>query len=96
VVEAANKEYLDEHDVIQQFLQSCIVFVDAARTRTTKVYEAYKQFCEQQGLRPVSLATLTKRLRMKGIECRTAQVTKGASPERAYFGIAILEEDSRI
>jgi putative DNA primase/helicase len=89
VVEAANKEYLDEHDVIQQFLSTCVIFVEGAKTRTTTVYESYKLFCEQQGLRPVSLATLTKRLRLKGIECRPAQLKSGASPERAYFGITI-------
>lgn len=92
VVEAANKEYLDEHDVIQQFLDTCVVFVEGAKTRTTVVYERYKQFCESQGLRPVSLATLTKRLRMKGIECRTAQLASGADPQRAYLGITVPEQ----
>jgi putative DNA primase/helicase len=92
IVEAANNEYLNEHDVIQQFLDTCIEFVEGSKTRTTKVYEAYKQFCEQHGLRPVSLATLTKRLRLKGIESRPAQLVPGESPERAYFGIALRDD----
>ena len=92
VVEAANKEYLDEHDVIQQFLNTCVIFVEGEKTRTAVVYDSYKQFCETQGLRPVSLATLTKRLRMKGIESRPAQLRSGAAPERAYFGIIVPDQ----
>ncbi len=98
IVEAANLEYLHEHDILQQFLDEYVTFATDAKTRTTAIYECFRQFCEEQGLRPFSLATLTKRLKTKGIDCRTAQLVKGDSPQRAYLGIHLsvkIEFDPR-
>jgi len=92
VVDAANSEYLHEHDILQQFLDEYIDFEPEYKTRTTVIYAAFRQFCEQHGLRPYSLATMTKRLRAKKIECRTAQLVKGENPQRAYIGIRVRGE----
>jgi putative DNA primase/helicase len=92
VVEAANSEYLHEHDILQQFLDEYIEFDPEFKTRTTAIYSGFKQFCDQHGLKPYSLATMTKRLGAKNIECRTAQLAKGEDPKRAYIGIRIRVE----
>lgn len=98
VVEAANAEYLFEHDVLQQFLDEETTRNPAARVRTLDVLEALNEFLKQRAHNEISLTTLTRRLRAKGIECRTAQLGPGQNPQRAYFGIKLernIEENPR-
>ena len=89
VVESANAEYLFEHDVIQQFLDEETTKDPAARVRTLDVVQSVNEFLKERGHNEISLTTLTRRLRAKGIECRTAQLERGQSPQRSYFGIRL-------
>jgi putative DNA primase/helicase len=98
VVEAANAEYLFEHDVLQQFLDDCVVKDASARVRTLEVLQALNQYATARGHAEISQTTLTKRLRAKGVECRTAQLERGKNSQRAYYGIRLgpeAEDDYR-
>jgi putative DNA primase/helicase len=92
VVEAANAEYLFEHDVLQQFLDECVDRDPSAKVRTVKVLQALNRYAKERGHAEISQSTLTKRLRAKGIECRTAQLERGQNSERAYYGLKLKPE----
>lgn len=61
------EEYRDESDVIQQFIDECLIKSDGARTKYTAVYARYKDWSKENGFCQCNKSTLRKRLSAKGL-----------------------------
>ena len=90
----ANAEYLRENDIVQQFLDEHTHPDPNGRVNGSVLYDAFREFLEREGYsRPITRPTFTRKLKGKGIESRTAQLTPKSAPVRAYFGIRFRDTD---
>ena len=90
----ANAEYLRENDIVQQFLDEHTRADPDGRVSGSVLYDAFREFLEREGYsRPITRPTFTRKLKGKGIESRTAQLTPKSAPVRAYFGIRFRDTD---
>lgn len=88
VVDAANREYFDENDVIQQWLDENTEAEDGFRSEAKEMYDDFSAWYAQAGYRfPITRTAFTKRLKAKGIISTTATIEKGANSVRVYVGI---------
>lgn len=60
--------YKYEQDLIAQFITECLDFDDQFTTDHQKLYEAYRDFCNQIGSYPFKKPTFTIRMKQKGFE----------------------------
>jgi putative DNA primase/helicase len=89
VVVSATQQYAKDQDTIGRFVEElCEVPAGAGevRTDTGALREAYEQWCEQAGERPVSAKRLTQELRDR-FKVTDGRGTKG---RRFYRGIRLL------
>jgi putative DNA primase/helicase len=69
VVLEATKDYFDEQDTIQQWLDDCTEDGgEFAFSRTTELFASWKAWCEARNTKPGSERTLSEALRDKGFE----------------------------
>ena len=68
VVEQATKEYREESNPIGQFINDNLQKSDGFNTSLKDVYENYKKWCEDQGLKPFGVRNFANELRKAGIE----------------------------
>jgi phage/plasmid-associated DNA primase len=67
-VAAASTEYLDDEDVLQQFLTDETVTDPAGFMTTTDLHDRFQFWCERQGLNAWTLHTLRKELKSRGFQ----------------------------
>jgi phage/plasmid-associated DNA primase len=65
-VRAASEEYMDDEDILGQFLAERAILDPMAFTTTTDLHENFKFWCEKQGLHPWTLHNLRKELKTRG------------------------------
>jgi putative DNA primase/helicase len=83
-VTEASAEYRDEEDTLADFIGDEIENDPAERTDTGSMFERYQAWAGRNGLRyPLTLRTLTKRLRERGLRCTR---THG---QRHWQGVAL-------
>ncbi|MBG0567553.1 phage/plasmid primase, P4 family [Actinoplanes aureus] len=88
-VTAATAAYARDQDTVGRFVEEmCRHGQDAATLRvvTTVLRDAYEQWCEQAGERPVSAKRLTQELRRFGVAD-----ARGSKGRRYYEGIALVD-----
>lgn len=61
-VKAAIEEYRKESDKVARFTEECLEKIDGAEVRTSAVYKAYTQWCEDNGCRPENSAKFNQAL----------------------------------
>lgn len=54
VVRAAIDEYKNEEDTVGHFLSECVNARETAKVRAGELYKAYREWCEQNGHKPMS------------------------------------------
>ena len=67
VIEATN-EYRHDMDSVGDFLEECCVLDDNAIQKVKEVYDAYRQWCEQNGERPMSKNNLSNEFKRRGFQ----------------------------
>lgn len=61
-VKEAIEEYRKESDKVARFTEECLEKIDGAEVRTSAVYKAYTQWCEDNGCRPENSAKFNQAL----------------------------------
>lgn len=67
-IEAATREYLEEVDPIARFLEECTTRQDGVLTPSSKLYQQYKNWCEDEGQGAYSNARFSMNLIRRGYE----------------------------
>lgn len=67
-ITAASDEYLDDEDLLGQFLQDETKSDTAAFTTTTDLHQRFSQWCERQGLHAWTMRTLQKEVKARGFQ----------------------------
>jgi len=80
VVKEASEEYRQSQDIIGEFIDDQIEACDGERLPRATVFKAYKQWCEDNGEKPVYQSTLTQKLKERGWK----DATRGK--ERSFEG----------
>jgi P4 family phage/plasmid primase-like protien len=90
-VEKATASYREEQDILGAFIEECcIVGPDGAQAGATQLYNAYKQWCERGGERPLTQTGFGNRLVERGF--RKGRNT--ATGRMEYHGIGVVTEQS--
>lgn len=61
-VKVAIEEYRKDSDKVARFTEECLEKIDGAEVRTSAVYKAYTQWCEDNGCRPENSAKFNQAL----------------------------------
>lgn len=61
-VKVAIEEYRKDSDKVARFTEDCLEKIDGAEVRTSAVYKAYTQWCEDNGCRPENSAKFNQAL----------------------------------
>lgn len=87
-VSSATAAYARDSDTVGRFTEEMCRRVpdDAGRVPTTALRDAYEQWCEQVGERPVSAKRLTQDLRRQGVG-----EARGGKGRRFYTGIVLSD-----
>jgi putative DNA primase/helicase len=67
-VRNATREYRSEMDLLEQFLDECVVHDKAAAVSAGDLYEAYRQWCDRGGLNPQSNQSFGRKLVERGFD----------------------------
>ena len=86
-VMAATQEYREESDPVGLFLSGWCERTDKAETQATILYEAYKLWCVENAVDPMTNTLFGRMLPERGIEKRTSGVVR-------YCGIQLTDEAS--
>jgi DNA polymerase-1 len=79
--------YKTREDIVASFVAACVEQVEGAAVSRKELYEAFKRYCEEMGLSPITANSFTRRFRelLKPSEITT-------SGERKYLNIRVREE----
>ena len=83
-VTAATEDYRNEMDVIGAFLGDRCELGDTHEARAAQLYKAYREWCEEQGERPVSVRAFADRLQERGLDKHRDRAGV------AYIGVSLL------
>jgi putative DNA primase/helicase len=62
-VMAATEDYRREEDILGRFLTECTIQQRGARTRAQDLYQAYREWCDANGITPRSNTTFGKKVK---------------------------------
>jgi putative DNA primase/helicase len=66
IVRTATQEYRSEEDTLGQFLEDCCTIYPDAKVRSGEVYEAYKKWCGESGIKnAMTLTAFGKRMKLR-------------------------------
>jgi putative DNA primase/helicase len=85
-VAEATRDYREEMDILQQFIDDCCVTGSACEADSGDLYSTYTSWCERNGEKPVAQRTLGVKLRDKGFVPKKATAGK-----RQWLGIGIVD-----
>ena len=89
-VRAATAEYRGEMDVLAAFLEDQCVEQAGAKVQSSKLYAAYKTWCDENGEYAVSNKAFSLRLRERGVE------NMRKSSGMHWLGLGLLADPSRL
>ncbi|MBA2882078.1 putative DNA primase/helicase [Desulfosalsimonas propionicica] len=87
-VSAATDEYKNEMDIISDFINECCIESPGSRVLFRDLYQAYKNWCDENGDYPLKKNAFSRRLREKGY----VQARIGNSGAKGWKGISLVEE----
>jgi phage/plasmid-associated DNA primase len=91
VVEAATAAYRTETDVFERFMSEVCVFGRGKTVTKTELYEAYEQWCTEEGEEPKTIKTFGSNMKEKGgVRNFGEKKTNGI---RIWTGIGLRESD---
>lgn len=65
-VQAATEAYQNEMDIIGQFIEECCVKQAKATVKASQLYEAYRNWTEENGMKPLSSIKFSKAMQERG------------------------------
>ncbi len=84
-IKQATGNYQEEQDLIGRWLSECCTLSPASETSSAEIYDSYKAWCIDNGLRPYSNVALGRQLSDRGFQPCT--VRRG----RGWAGLAVTE-----
>ena len=81
-VRDASEEYRQSQDIIGEFVDDQIEACEGERLAKSKVYEAYKEWCDKNGERALTQTALTQKLKERGWK-------EGRDKQRFFTGVKI-------
>lgn len=90
-VRDATEAYKVESDTLSTFLEECTVAVKTGEVQASKLYNAYKVWCEDNGERPMNGTQFGRKLGARGVEKYIHTSTR----RTFYLGIGLLNASSR-
>lgn len=69
-IRQATGDYQEEQDLVGRWLAECCTLSASSETSSTELYNSYKQWCFDNGLRSASNVTLGRRLSERGLNSR--------------------------
>lgn len=89
-VQAANAEYFEANDLIQQWIVECCEVGDEFRVVGGEAYMNYVAWCEAQGIKfPLTRPRFTAKLAAKGFTSGTGHISGRDNSARCYFGLRL-------
>jgi putative DNA primase/helicase len=88
VVKHATSDYRKQSDIINRFLEECIIRKEGAKVKAGDLYGAYKQWCSENGERELNSTNFGKKLVEKGLK----KDTKGWV---FYYGLELRTDPDR-
>ena len=85
-VRQATSDYRDEMDILGAFLEECCIIQDVARVRAGHLYNAYREWCDSNGMRASNSTVFGRRMTERGFD-------KVKSNHVYYLGIGLLEDE---
>lgn len=88
-IQQATCEYQDEQDLIGNWLSECCTLSPSNKASSTEIYTNYKNWCIDNGLRPASNVSLSRRLTERGYYSRKsngARLWSGISVTNSNYG----------
>jgi len=90
-VEAATAAYRTETDVFERFMSEVCVFDRSKTVTKTNLYEAYEQWCAEEGEEPKTIKTFGSTMKEKGVVKNFEE--KKSNGIRIWQGIGLRESD---
>lgn len=90
-VREAVTEYREEMDILGEFVGECCVAGDGCKDGATPLYKAYRQWCEDNGYRPVNHKNFGLALGERGYQRR-----RGHGGAIVWHGIELLRAGERL
>lgn len=83
------KNWLDDNDPVQQFLDECCEAETKSFTEKTLLRDAYEQWCKQNGYKPINSSNFKQELERKGF----LQAAKRPNKKRIYYftGLKLIQ-----
>jgi P4 family phage/plasmid primase-like protien len=75
-IASATAEYQQDQDIVGRWLEECTALSVHAETAKADMYASYKNWCIENGLRPASDITLSRRLSERGLKDRKSHGTR--------------------
>ena len=82
----ATNRYRAEHDLIKPFMDDCVNFEKGLFVGATVLYEAYEQWCDENGRQPLSQGEFGQRFMATNLVTKRR---KGKDNHHHYFGVAL-------
>jgi phage/plasmid-associated DNA primase len=81
---ASVAQYREDEDVLAEFIESCTTRAPGFFEPSAAVYQAYRNWCDRMGLKPMSSPALSRALGERGMQA--TQVHKG----RGFMDIRVI------
>ncbi|MFW5987864.1 MAG: phage/plasmid primase, P4 family [bacterium] len=86
-IQKAKNEYERQNDTVVAFVEDCTEFPVDCYEVCQKVFNSYKQYCENAGLKFTSRKTFTSKLKDLGFEVKNKW--KESKTKRCYYGLRL-------
>lgn len=86
-IEDATDQYRADQDIIQMFIDDCLVAVGNVNTPKARVYARYQKWCDQTGHRALAANKLSQQLHERGF------VDERTKNSRVWVGIGVLTDE---
>ncbi|RHW54433.1 DNA primase family protein [Lactobacillus bombicola] len=86
-IETARNKWLSDNDPVQQFLNENYIQIDDSKINQNELYRDYREWCDNNGTKPLSNTRLKNELERKGITTLTKRprLTNGKRPRVTYY-----------
>ena len=93
IVKEAIDDYRRASDTVRTFVDECCVLDVDARVSKARFYEAYTEWCQDNGHHPVSQRTLRERMRQIDAAISEGQPMIAGRQQRAWLGLGLSESE---
>lgn len=98
-VSEATQDYRNSQDLLGGFLSECCDIMPQARIATQTLYDAFREWCQDAGLRPWSKMAFARAISERGFTNKTPggsilRVTRNGRRMRAFQGLCLIPREA--